>query len=345
MGFDLPKAQYPQLAQRANFFDTLLDRVRNLPGVQGAGLVFPLVPGDGYGGDSSFTIAEHPPLPLGKGQFAIYRMVDPEYFSAIGIPLRRGRTFGDNQRPGHATEAIVSESFVRQYFPGEDPIGSHVKRHGSSQLYEVVGIVGDTRFDVGEPSRPMMYFALDADDDMNGATLVIRSGGDVTRYAIPVQQIVQQLDRNLPVSDILTMDQVIGRNTADANFDATLLLVFAASSLLLAAVGLFGVLSYVVAQRTGEIGIRMALGARREQVARLMLGDGLRPALYGLVLGLIASAAVTRLIESMLYQTKALDLPVLIAVSLILLVVAAVACLLPAWRAARVDPMKALRTE
>jgi ABC-type antimicrobial peptide transport system permease subunit len=177
------------------------------------------------------------------------------------------------------------------------------------------------------------------------ASLVIRSTGDVTRYAMPVQQIVQQLDRDLPVADILTMDQVIGRNTADANFDATLLLVFAASSLLLAAVGLFGVLSYVVAQRTGEIGIRMALGARREHVASLMLGDGLRPALYGLVLGLAASAVVTRLIESMLYQTRALDPAVLVAVSLILLVVAAVACLLPAWRASRVDPMQALRTE
>ena len=214
-----------------------------------------------------------------------------------------------------------------------------------THVYEIVGVVGDTRFEVGELPRPMMYFALDADDDMDGAALVIRAGDDVTRYALPVQQIVQQLDRDLPVSDILTMDQVIGRNTADASFDATLLLVFAASSLLLAAVGLFGVLSYVVAQRRGEVGIRMALGARREQVARLMLGDGLRQALYGLVLGLIASVAVTRLIASMLYQTRALDPAVLAAVSLILLAVAAVACLLPAWRASRVDPMQALRTE
>jgi len=344
MGFDLPKTHYAQPAQRANFFDTLLDRVRHLPGVRAAGLVFPVVPGDGYGGDNGFAIVEHPPLPQGQGVFAIHRWVDPEYFSAIGIPLLRGRTFGDNQRPGHATEIIISKLFARQYFPNEDPIGKHLKTNGS-HLYEVVGIVGDTRFEVGEPPRPMMYFALDADDDMDGASLVIRAGGDVTHYAMPVQQIVQQLDRDLPVSDILTMDQVIGRNTVDANFDATLLLIFAASSLLLAAVGLFGVLSYVVAQRTGEIGIRMALGARREQVAGLMLGDGLRPALYGLVLGLGASAVVTRLIESMLYQTRALDPAVLVTVSLILLVVAAVACLLPAWRASRVDPMQALRTE
>jgi ABC-type antimicrobial peptide transport system permease subunit len=239
---------------------------------------------------------------------------------------------------------MVSEAFVRQFFPGEDPIGRHLKNMGP-QVYEIVGVVGDTRFEVGEPPRPMMYGALDADDDMNGASLVIRSTGDVTRYAIPVQQIVQRLDRDLPVSNILTMDQVIGRNTADASFDATLLLVFAASSLLLAAVGLFGVLSYVVAQRTGEIGIRMALGARREQVARLMIGDGLRPALYGLVLGLVASALITRLLESMLYQTRALDPTVFALVSLLLLFVAAMACLLPAWRASRLDPMQALRTE
>ena len=333
-------------AQRANFFDTLLDRVRNLPGVQEAGLVFPVVPGDGYGGDHGFTIVEHPPLPLGKGVFAIHRWVDSGYFSAIGIPMLRGRVFGDNQRPGHATEAIISELFAKQYFPNEDPIGKHLKIVGmGTHAYEIVGIVGDTRFEVGEPPRPMMYFALDADDDMDGASLVIRSIGDVTRYAIPVQRIVQELDRELPVSGILTMDQVIGRNTADASFDATLLMVFAASSLLLAAVGLFGVLSYVVAQRTGEIGIRMALGSRREQVAGLMLGDGLRPALYGLGLGLAASAAVTRLIESMLYQTRALDPMVMVTVSLILLGVAAAACLLPAWRASRVDPMQALRTE
>jgi len=343
MGFDLPKTRYVTPAQHANFFDTLLDRVRHLPGVKAAGLVFPVVPGDGYGGDSGVTIVEHPSLPLGKALLALHRWVDPGYFSAIGIPLLRGQTFSDNQRPGHATEVIISEAFAQKYFPGDDPIGKHVK--AMAHVYEVVGIVGDTRFEVGEPPRPMMYVDLDAADDMDGASLVIRAGDDVTRYAIPVQQIVQQLDRDLPVSDILTMDQVIGRNTADASFDANLLSVFAASSLLLAAVGLFGVLSYVVAQRTGEIGIRMALGARREQVARLMLGDGLRPALYGLVLGLIASAAVTRLIESMLYQTRALDPIVFAIVSLLLLIVAAVACLLPAWRASKLDPMQALRTE
>ncbi len=343
MSLDLPEARYKQDTQRAAFFDTLLARVRGLPGVRAASYVFPVVPGAGYGGDSGFQIVEHPPLPLGKGQWGRTLFIDPEYFSTMGIPIMRGRNFGENQRPGHPTEIIVDKTFVRQYLPGENPLGRHI--HKGAHTYEIVGVCGDTRHEVSEPAAPAMYFALDAAEDMNGATLVIRSNQNVTQFALPVQRIVQELDRDLPVSDILTMDQVIGRNTADASFDATLLLIFAASSLLLAAVGLFGVLSYIVAQRTTEIGIRIALGAQRDQVLRLMLGDGLRPAIYGLVLGLAASTGAVRLIASMLYGTRPLDPAIFAAVAVMLLVVAALACLLPAWRASRIDPMQALRTE
>ncbi len=344
MGIDLPEARYTQMSQRVSFFETLLTRVRNLPGVRAAGLIFPVVPGDGKGGDNSFTISEHPPLPLGKGMYAIHRWADPGYFAAIGIPLLRGRTFDENQLPGHATEVIISSAFARQFFPGEDPIGKHLRRQ-DSHPYEIVGVVGDTQFAIGEPPRPMMYRALYADEDMNGASLIVRSNLDVTQYALPVQQIVQQLDRDLPLSNILTMDQVIGRNIMDQSFNAALLLAFAILSLVLAAVGLFGVLSYIVAQRTTEIGIRIALGAQRDQVMRLMLGDGLRPALFGLLLGLLASAGVTRLIQSMLYGTSPFDPAVFVLVAVMLLLVAAAACAFPAWRASRLDPMQALRTE
>ena len=343
MSLDLPEVRYKQDVQRANFFDTLLERVRSLPGVQAAGYIFPVVPGAGFGGDSGFRITEHPPLAIGKGQWARTLFIDPGYFSTMDIPILRGRTFNADQRPGHPTEIIVNEVFVRQFFPSEDPLGKHIKK--GRQIYTIVGVCGDTLFEVSEPAAPAMYFALDAAEDMNSATMVIRSGGDVTQYALPVQQIVQRLDRDLPVSDILTMDQVVGRNTADASFDATLLLIFAASSLLLAAVGLFGVLSYIVAQRTTEIGIRIALGAQRDQVVRLVLSDGLRPALYGLALGLGASVAVTRLLQSMLFRTQALDPAVFVLVSLLLLAVAAGACLAPAWRASRLHPMRALRME
>jgi putative ABC transport system permease protein len=193
--------------------------------------------------------------------------------------------------------------------------------------------------------QPMMYLALLGNEDMNGATLVIRSNHDVTEQAMPTQQIVAGIDRDLPVSMILTMDQVLGRSTLDASFDATLLMVFAGLSLLLAAVGLFGVLSYIVAQRTSEIGIRIALGARRQQVVRLVMIDGLRPALVGIVLGLVASMATAKQIESMLYGTRPLDPAVFAVVAAMLLLVAVIACLLPALRASRLDPMQALRME
>ena len=340
---ELPQARYSQPAQRAILFDSLLARVRGLQGVHAAALVSPVVPGDGYGGDSGFVVVEHPRPPAGQRLDAIHRWVDPGYFAAIGIPVLRGNTFDDNQRPGHATEVIISEAFSRQIFPGEDPVGKYLRTLGDRQ-YQIVGVVGDTRFSVADPPQPMMYFALDADSDMHGAALMVRSDQDITALALPVQRIVAQLDRDLPVSDVLTMDQVVHKNTTDASFDAALLFVFAGLSLLLAAVGLFGVLSYVVAQRTGEIGIRIALGAQREQVLRKILVDGLRPAMLGLFLGLLTSAAVVRLISSILYETAPLDPVVFAVVAATLLLVAAIACVLPAWRASRLDPVQALRT-
>jgi putative ABC transport system permease protein len=167
----------------------------------------------------------------------------------------------------------------------------------------------------------------------------------VDQLALPVQRVIQSMDRDLPVSDVLTMDQLLGKSVGDESFNTTLLSGFAVLSLLLAAVGLFGVLSYIAAQRTNEIGIRIALGAQREQVLRLMLMDGLRPAIIGLALGLAASAATVRLMRAMLYETQPLDPAIFAAVTGTLLAVAALACLAPAWRASRLEPMQALRTE
>lgn len=343
LDISLPRERYKNAAQSSGFFETLLERVRNIPGIDAAGYVMPMVPGDGYGGDNSFDIVEHPPLPQGKMQFACHRWSDAGYFNAIGIPILEGRTFSSNQQPGHATEIIITRAFANQYFPNEDPIGKHLKTDGQS--FQIVGMVGDTRTVVGEPIQPIMYFPLFAVEDVNGASLVIRSDRDVMQFAMPIQQIVSQMDRDLPVSEILTMDQVIGRNIVDSSFDATLLAAFAAISLVLAAVGLFGVLSYVVAQRTTEIGIRMALGARRNQVLERVLVDGLWPALIGLAIGLPASAATVNLIKSMLYRTAPIDLMVFAFVAVTLLFVAVLACILPAWRASRLDPVQALRTE
>jgi putative ABC transport system permease protein len=342
MRLGLPGARYKTPGPApVNFFETLLTRVRTLPGVEAAGLV-EAVPGQGYWQDEGFSVVEHPPLPQGKGQYAIFRWADPGYFAAMGVPLLRGHTFDPNRRLEKANEAIVSAAFAKQYFPNEDPLGKHLKNENADHV--IVGIVGDTRYSLAEDPKPVQYYPLYAGKE-NGGTLVIRSSRDVAPLALPVQRILQDLDRDLPVSDVLTMDQLLGRSTRDESFNVTLLVAFAALSLLLAAAGLFGVLSYIVAQRTSEIGIRIALGAQREQVLRQVLLDGLRPALLGLAFGLAASAGAARLIRSMLYATQPLDPAVFAAVAATLLLVAALACLIPAWRASRLDPMQALRME
>jgi putative ABC transport system permease protein len=340
----LPGARYKTPGPGpVDFFRTLLERVRALPGVQAAGLVTS-VPGQGYGGDFGFTIVEHPPLPPGSGIIALNRAADPGYFTAMGIPFLRGRTFNSNLRLDQADEIVISDEFVKKYFPGEEPIGKHIKIGFTGKSYTIVGVVGDTRFAIGEPPREMMYFSYN-DGNENYATLVLRSSHDVEQLAVPVQNVIQGMDHDVPVSDILTMQQLLGRSMFDQSFNTTLLVGFGALSLLLAAVGLFGVLSYVVAQRTGEIGIRMALGAPRSQVLGRVLLDGLQPAAIGLVLGLAASAEASRVLRDMLYETRPLDPWVFAAVASLLLAVAAIACLLPAWRASRIDPMQALRTE
>ncbi len=343
MHLGLPDARYATPAQRANFFDTLLERVRTLPGVDAAGFVT-AAPGQGYWGDWGFTIVEHPPLPQGSGTLAIKRWADPKYFGAIGVPILRGSTFDAGKRLDAANQVIISQSFASQYFPGEDPIGKHIRVEVEHHIAEVAGVVGDTRYVIGEKPQPIMYFPLDAGVETVG-TLVIRSRRDVEQYALPVQRIVSEMDRDLPVSDVLTMNQLLGMNTFDQSFNATLLTAFATLSLLLAAVGLFGVMSYIAAQRTNEIGIRIALGAKREQVMRKMLLDGMRPAVFGLVVGLAASLEAGRLMRDLLYEIKPLDPEVFVAVAITLLTVAAFACIVPAWRASRLDPMQALRAE
>jgi putative ABC transport system permease protein len=342
MHFTLPKVQYSNPAQRMAFFDDLLARVRALPGVDAAGLVR-AVPGEGYVGDGSVTIAEHPPLPQGQSLLAIVRWADPSYFAAIKIPFLRGRTFGSDQRLDGANEAIISAEFARQFFPNEDPIGKHLIGFGRGS-YEIVGVVGDTRYELAEPPEPMMYFPIDAGIE-SGAALVVRPARDPESLALPVQKVIQQMDRELAVSDVLTMNQIINQSSLDASFEATLLAALAGISLLLAAVGLFGALAYLVTQRRTEIGIRLALGAPREHVLHLMLLDGLVPAFGGAAAGSLLAIAAAQLIRSSLYATKPLDPAVFAGVIGLLFGVATTACLLPAWRASRVQPATVLRSE
>jgi predicted permease len=343
MRINLPDARYKEANQKINFFEQLIGQVRAVPGVKSAGLVS-TAPGQGWGGDYLISVVEHPPVPKGVGLDMMMRGAEPGYFAAVGLPLLHGRVFTSSERGNHAQVVVISQSAAQQYFPNEDPIGRHIKTNFTGDVYQVVGVVSDVRWNVAELPNPTMYTPIYAGDRTN-ATIVIRAERNVESLAIPVQQIIGRLDRDLPVSDVRTLRETIGKSTINSAFDSMLVTGFAVIALLLAVAGLFGVLSYTVTQRTNEIGIRIALGARRQSVLRLMLLDGLRPALIGLALGLIASAATVQLIRSMLYQTRPLDPSVFAVVALALLAAAALACLLPAWRAAHINPMQALRTE
>jgi len=347
MGYSLPANKYDSPEKMNAFNETLLERVRALPGVRAAALGSRL-PGAGAGEDDSFTIPEHPPIAPGAAlPDALYRLADPGYFSALQIPLLSGRFFTSDDRDGRPKAIIISRQLAEQYFPGENPQGKHLHVPAKDNAdYQIVAVVADTLYQVGQPARATMYFpVLNGESDPGGVTLVLRTASDPLAFSVPVQKKIAELDPELPVSDVLTLQQIIARSLGNASLSASLVLAFAVLSLVLASVGLYGVLSYLTTQRTGEIGVRMALGAERGQVLRLMLGDGLRPALYGLVLGLAASAGAVRLIQSMLYGTRPLDPAIFASVAATLLVVAALACLVPAWRASRIDPMQALRTE
>jgi predicted permease len=341
MRLDLFDKRYSQRAQLVDFYTTLLARLRALPGVEAAGFVM-AVPGQGYWSHQEFNIVEHPALSQGELQYAINRWADPGYFGAMGIPILRGRTFESSRKFDQASEAVISASFAREYFPSEDPIGKHLLF--GARGYEIVGVVGDTRYQLGAEPKPIQYYPL-LTGFYNNGTLVLRSSRDVTALALPVQRIIQEMDHDLPVAGVLTMDQLLGKSTLNESFNATLLTGFALMSLLLAAAGIFGVLSYIVAQRTNEIGIRMALGAQRDRVLGQVLLDGLKPAFAGLVFGLASSVAAVRLVGSMLYETRPLDPAVFLLVSVVLVLVAGAACVVPAWRASHLDPMQALRAE
>jgi predicted permease len=347
MKFGLPEIQYDTRDKVMLFHQSLLERVRRLPGVRGAALVSD-APGSGPHDDRVFTILEKPAPSYTIQYNATTLSADPQYFSVMQIPLLRGRVFTEHERLDNYHYVVVSKQFVDQFFSGDDPIGKHVRVDwdDSGAIYEIIGEVGDTIYDVTKPVEATMYFPiLSGNPEHSEATIVAWTSIDPLAMSIPIQQQISALAPELPVYNVLTMDQILGKSTATQGFAANLVLAFASLSLLLAAVGLYGVLSYLVTQRVSEIGIRIALGAQREQILSLILFDGLRPALLGLIFGLIGSAGATQLIRSMLYGTKPTDPAVIGTVILTLLFIALFACIFPAWRASRLDPMQALRTE
>ncbi|KAA6459143.1 ABC transporter permease [Acidobacteria bacterium AB60] len=343
MRFSLPKARYTDPPQQVSFFEKLVAQVREQPGVQAAGLVS-VAPGEGWGADRAMRVVEHPRVRAKDLPDIQVRGAEPGYFQAIQLPLLRGRIFTTDERFARANKVVLSESAAKILFPGEDPLGKHLQDDHENLVYEVIGIVGDTRWNVNLPPMPTLYSPIYG-NGYSAATIVVRSTHTVDALTMPVQKVIGRLDPDLPVSDAMSLQQAMGKSTIASAFDSMLVAAFAMMALLLAVAGLYGVLSYLVTQRSNEICIRMALGAQRSRVLRLMLLDGLRPALFGVVGGLAFSALAVRQIESMLYQTEPLDLFVYTSVTGILLLVAALACLLPAWRASRLDPVQSLRTE
>lgn len=342
MRFSLPEAQYKTPAARTAFFENLLARVRALPGVTAAGMI-QVLPATGHAWDNTFSIEGHAPLPPGQFLDALFRVADPGYFQAMGIPLKRGRFFAPSERLDTAKQAIISESMAKEFFRGEDPLGRRLKIDGPG-LYEIVGVVGDVRSEMAQEPEPTMYVPL-LKGAFNMAALVVRTVNDPNGLALPVQKEIAQLDPDLPVARVLTMEQVLARGYSQRTFSLTLISLFATLATALAAIGLYGLLAYSIRQRTGELGIRMALGATPSRVVGMTLTQGLKPALLGLIVGLSAAAGVTRVLESLLFDVKSLDGEVFGLVAVLLFVIAGAACLIPARRAARIDPAVALRTE
>ena len=344
MSLTLPDAKYPDLTRKAQFFDELLLLVRAMPGVSHAAIVS-VLPGDGHFFDNTFVIEGKPPLLPGQFQDAVIRGADPAYFVTMNIPLLRGRYFTDQDKFESLNAMLITQSMANKFFPNEDPLGKVLKIDWKGgPRFQIVGIVGDVLSDLDQPPEPAMYLPLNSGRFEYGS-LVVRSTLDVTSLALPIQKQIASIDPDLAVTDVLTMEQIIGKNTANAMFDAALVLLFAVLALILAAVGLYGLLSYLVTQRTNEIGIRMALGAQRRSVVGAMLLDGLRPTAVGLVLGLAGGGLCSQLIRSLLFGVRPIEWTIFAGVALLVLLIAMCASAYPAWRATRVDPIVALRYE
>jgi putative ABC transport system permease protein len=344
----LPQFQYATPQQWTAFSNELLARLHAQPGLRDSALAAPL-PMDRQGeATMAFSIVGDPPLPPGKSPTADYATVSPDYFGMMQIPLLRGRFFSDRDSPSNPKVAIISKTLARRYFPNQDPLGRQMRfgfPPNGNVSREIVGIVGDVR-DVAlsrEPG-PMMYAPF-AQAPLYGGEVVVRSSLSASSVAAGIRQAVRSIDKNLPVTDIESLDDALGQSISQERFSTFLVGSFSAIALVLAAVGIFGVVSYSTSQRTHEIGIRIALGAGRREILRLILGQGTKLALFGLGIGIVAAFLLTRLMSSLLYSVSATDPVTFAAVTVILLTVALTACYIPARRAMRVDPMVALRYE
>jgi len=345
----LPDARYAEDPQRLAFFDQLLPKLRGLPGVRSASAILglPLTDLDLI---ISFDIAGRPPLPPADRPAMQVRVATPDYFNDVGIPLTRGRGFTEDDKEGMPRVLLITESAARQYFPGEDPIGKSIvlgwgRGRGRRAGGEVVGIVGDVK-DAGlnEPNAPQVYLPY-RQWPVSFMTVVVKTAVPPASLAGAARAQVSSIDPNLPLSNVATFDAVVAKSIAPQRFYMLMLAIFASVALVLAAIGIFGVLSYAVSQRTREIGIRMALGAPVSSVVRLIVRQAMVLVLCGVAAGTITGLFVSQAMIKMLFSVEPSDPATFASVAALLVAVALFACYLPARRATRVDPVVALRAE
>ncbi|MFI5372474.1 MAG: ABC transporter permease [Candidatus Eisenbacteria bacterium] len=346
LSVELPAATYPDGPHRSAFFSQLVARVSALPGVSAAGAIS-FLPMTNGGAATRFTIVGRPAPEPGHWTSADIRIVDPGYLAAMRIPPLRGRGMTAADRADAPAVVVINESMARKFWPNQDPIGAHLQVNWARPDVhpEVIGVVGDVHGSTLDGElRPMIYYPQ-AQEPSGSMTLVARHTGDAAGLTIAVRSAVRALDRDLPVTDVATMSTRLVRSMSDRRYPMLLLAVFAALAVLLAAVGIYGVLSYAVNQRLREIGVRMALGARRADVMQLIIGGGMRLTLAGVVIGSAGAVLAARTLGGLLYGVTPTDPLTFAAVAGLLSLVALVAIYFPARRATRVDPMTVLRAE
>jgi predicted permease len=340
-------SQYPDL-KKVQFYEQLLPRLAALPGVESVSAGFPLPLSQNNIG-ISFSI-EGRPVAKGDEPGAPVTIVTPDFFHTMRIPVLSGRAFLPTDDSKTPAVVIINQAFARKYFPGEDPVGKRMKPGlgdgiTNEPMREIVGVVGDVKRKGITAEMPAQYYLPFNQAIILSPTVILRTAGDPLSLVAPLRTQLAQVDSNIPLYQIRTFDDYVSLSAAQPRFQTVLITFFAAMALLLSAIGLYAVLSYMVAQRTLEIGLRLALGAQREDVLGLILRRGLILAVTGLAIGIFVSLLLTRFIAEMLYGVRPFDPLTFVGVSLVLLLVSLIASSAPAYRAARLDPMRTLREQ
>ncbi|HKP13968.1 MAG TPA: FtsX-like permease family protein, partial [Blastocatellia bacterium] len=346
VGLRLPFKKYPEAGQTGRFFRDALARIRQIPGVRSASAVS-FLPFTGPGAATRFRVVGRPEPEPGQSPTVDVRVCDADYFQTMNIPFLKGRTFSEHEEAVQSHVVIVNETLAREMFPDQDPIGQRLVINMSKTPVptEIIGVVGDVKHaGLDAPPRAMSYWPH-VELPYSGMMLVARTEGDPLNYVTAVRGEVQALDNDQPIASVYTMEQLMSESVARSRFSTTLLAIFAGIALILAAVGIYGVMSYAVTQRTHEIGIRMALGANSRAVMGMVIRQGMTIVVIGVAVGLAASFALTQTLSSLLFGVSAKDPLTFAAIAVVLTAVALAACAIPARRATKVDPMVALRYE